>query len=68
MASMPATLHDGDLHCFALNELFVLLSLANAFNGAKNSNKCAAREDSRTFKRLRLASFTKQARLPTLHP
>ena len=65
---MPATLHDGDLHRFAVKPLLLLLELADAANGAVHANECSAQKEPRTFKRLRLASFTKQARLPTLDP
>ena len=68
MASMPATLANGDLYCFALKPLLLLQELADAANGAVHANECLAQKEPRPFKRLRLASFTKQARLPTLHP
>ena len=67
MASVPATLANGDLHGFALKPLLLLLELADAANGAVHANECSAQKEPRTLKRLRLVSFTKQARMPTLH-
>ena len=68
MPSMPASLANGDLHCLTLNGLLLLLELADAANGTVHANERSAQKEPRTFKRLRLASFTKQARLPTPHP
>ena len=65
MASMPATLANGELHCFALKPLLLLLELAEAANGAVHANECLAQKKPRTFKRLRLVTFITRARLTT---
>ena len=68
MASTTATLANGDLYGFALKALLLLRELAGAANGAVHADECTAQQELRTFKRLRLVSFTKQARLTTLRP
>ena len=65
---MPTTLANGDLHCLALKPLLLPLELADAANRAVHANEYTASEEFRTLKRLRLVSFPKQVRLPTLHP